>query len=142
MSIINQCSSGNFKQIQALFTQRKIRVMRLTIEYSFFVEKNGKNPDIDFCESRFNEFIGKLNELYREKGDYLLLLAYDTHITKSSGKVFHQMIMTYPMDCITPKEWSDLWKWGHVKYNVISYERPCLKLERLRFKKEETKPSR
>lgn len=137
MSIIERCSSGNFEPVQIFFTRKKIRVMRLAIDYSFFVKKNGQNPDIDFCEYRFNEFIGKLNELYHKKKNYLLVFAYEMSVTRRSSKVFHEMIVTYPDGGITPEEWSDLWEWGYISHNVIFYERPCLRLERLRRKERE-----
>lgn len=114
-------SINRFKDIVHLNFPKEKGGYRVSLDYNFFIDEFGRNPNEEEFKIYFAAYIRKMRNLYRAHGGELFWAAPDSHVGKKKGKVHHHLFISYPPVSVSQEELNACWVFGYSNYSPLVY---------------------
>lgn len=113
-------SKKRFSDIAHLNFSRQTGGYRVSLDYNFFIDEHGRNPDAKEYKAYLSAYLRAMRSLYAAAGGEFKYMVM-THIGRRAGKVHHHLIISAPPSAI---EWSrikDAWVCGYDNYDPLRF---------------------
>ena len=113
-------SRKRFSDIAHLNFNAKDGGLRVLLDYNFFIEQYGRNPNAEEYKAYLAAYFRKLKALYASHGLEFKYMAV-THVGRRSGKVHHHCILpNAPFDA--GRDFlQKLWECGHASFDALRF---------------------
>lgn len=114
-------SINRFTDIVHLNFPKDSGAYRVSLDYNFFIDEFGRNPNEQEYDRCFAAYIRKLRRLYRKHGCELFWAAPESHVGRKKGKVHHHLFISRPPVDVSHDELNALWDLGYSNYSTLRY---------------------
>lgn len=114
-------SLHRYNDIIHLNFNKKTGGYRVLLDYNFFIDEFGRNPNEEERKLYFAAYIRKLRNLYRAHGGELVWVAPEAHVGKKCGKAHHHFFISYPPADVSRDELNAAWEFGYSNYSALRF---------------------
>lgn len=113
-------SKNRFTDIAHLNFDKLTKGYRVSLDYDFFVEELGRNPNREEYEAYKAAYFRKLRSLYAAHGGELKYMVM-THVGRKAGRVHHHCIISVPPVGVSWDEIKAAWVLGYDNYDPLRF---------------------
>ena len=113
-------SRKKFGDIAHLNFNRATGGLRVSLDYDFFVEEQGRNPSKEEYKAILAAYIRKLRALYASAGGDLKYMVM-THIGRKKGRIHHHAIISTPPAGVSFEALRNIWAAGYDNYDHLRF---------------------
>lgn len=113
-------SRKKFEDIAHLNFNRETGGLRVSLDYDFFVEEQGRNPSREEYRAVLAAYVRKLRALYAAAGGELKYMVM-THIGRKKGRIHHHAIISTPPAGVSFAALRGVWVAGYANYDHLHF---------------------